>query len=63
MKFGQLIEYDIRMIVPEKPYTKWGGEIIPKPETFLKNENWAYFWINCLKVYTVGFLLSVQAED
>ena len=51
------------MIVPEKPYTKWGGEIIPKPETFLKNENWAYFWINCLKVYTVGFLLYVQAED
>ena len=39
MKFGQLIEYDIRMIVPEKPYTNWGGEIIPKPETFLKNEN------------------------
>ena len=39
MKFGQLIEYDIRMIVPEKLYTKWGGETIPKPDPFLQNEN------------------------
>ena len=34
MKFGQLIEYNMRNIFLEKPYTKRGGETIPKP--FLK---------------------------
>ena len=34
MKFGQLIDYNIRNILVEKPYTKCGGEIIPRP--FLK---------------------------
>ena len=23
------------------------------PDVFLKNQNWAYFWINCLKFCTV----------
>ena len=31
MKFGQLIEYNIRNIFLEKSYTKCGGEIIPRP--------------------------------
>ena len=31
MKFGQLIEYNIRNIFLEKWYTKCGGEIIPRP--------------------------------
>ena len=31
MKFGQLIEYYLRSIFLEKSYTKWGGEISPKP--------------------------------
>ena len=31
MKFGQLIEYDIRNIFFEKSYTKYGGETIPGP--------------------------------
>ena len=30
MKFGQLIEYNMRNISPEKSYTKWGGETIPR---------------------------------
>ena len=25
------------------------------PDPFLKNQNWAYLWINCLKLYTVCF--------
>ena len=27
------------------------------PEQFVKNENWAYLWINSLKFYAVCFLL------
>ena len=31
MKFGQLIEYNMRNIFLEKSYTKCGGETIPRP--------------------------------
>ena len=31
MKFGQLIEYNMRNIFLEKSYTKCGGETSPKP--------------------------------
>ena len=31
MKFGQLIEYNIRNIFLEKSYTKFGGETSTKP--------------------------------
>ena len=31
MKFGQLIEYDMRNTFPEKSYAKCGGETIPRP--------------------------------
>ena len=31
MKFGQLIEYNMRNIALEKSYTKYGGETIPRP--------------------------------
>ena len=31
MKFGQLIEYNMRHIFVEKLYKKCGGEIIPRP--------------------------------
>ena len=31
MKFGQLTEYNMRNIFPEKSYTKCVGETIPKP--------------------------------
>ena len=31
MKFGQLIEYNVRKIFLEKSYTKCGGEAIPRP--------------------------------
>ena len=29
--FGQLIDYNMRKIFLEKSYTKYGGEIIPRP--------------------------------
>ena len=44
MKFGQLIEYNMRNIFLKEFYTKYGGETIPK--LFLKSQNWAYLWIN-----------------
>ena len=31
MKFGQIVEYNMRNIFVEKLYTKCGGEAIPKP--------------------------------
>ena len=31
IKFGQLIEYNMRNIFLEKSYTKCGGETIPRP--------------------------------
>ena len=31
MKFGQLIEYNMRNTILEKPYTKCGGETSPRP--------------------------------
>ena len=34
--FGQLIEYETRKLFLEKPYTKCGGETIPR--SFSKNQ-------------------------
>ena len=31
MKFGQLIEYNMRIIFLEKSFSKCGGETIPRP--------------------------------
>ena len=31
MKFGQLVEYNLRDIFVEKSYTKFAGETIPRP--------------------------------
>ena len=53
MKFGQLIECNMRNIFLEKSYTKCGGETIPRPIS--KNQDWAYLWINSLKFDTVCF--------
>ena len=47
MKFGPLIEYNLRNIFLEKSYTTCGGETICRP----KNQNRAYLWINILKLY------------
>ena len=37
MKFGQLIEYNMKNIFLEKSYTKYGRETIPM--AFSKNQN------------------------
>ena len=54
MKFGQLIEYNMRNISLEKSYTKCDEKLFPDP--FLQNQNRAYLWINILKFYTVCFI-------
>ena len=41
MKFGQLIEYNIKNIFVEKSYTKYAGETIPRPLSKI-SKNWAY---------------------
>ena len=53
MKFGQLIECNMRKNFLEKSYTKCGGK--PVPDSLLKNENRACLWINSLKFYLVCF--------
>ena len=60
MKFGQLIEYNMRKIFLEKPYKKCGGETIPR--LFSKKSNWACLWINPVKFYTVCFY-CMRIED
>ena len=47
IKFGQLIEYNMRNISVEKSYTKCAGKLFPDP--CLKNQNRAYLWINSVK--------------
>ena len=53
MKFGQLIEYNMGNTFLKNSYTMYGGETIPSP--LLQNKNWAYYWINILKFYTVCY--------
>ena len=53
MKFGQLIEYNMRKIFLEESYTKCGGETIPRP--FSKNSKLIISLNNSLKFYTACF--------
>ena len=53
MKTGQLIEYNMRNIFLEKPYTKRVGETIPR--LFHKLSKLNISLDNCLKFYTVCF--------
>ena len=59
MKFGQLIGYNMKNIFLEKSLIKCGKRPLSKdplsPDPFLKNQNWAYLWINSLKFYTFSF--------
>ena len=49
---GPLIEYIIRNVFFfEKSYSKCDEKTIPRP--FLKDQNWAYIWINSLQFYAI----------
>ena len=51
IKFCQLIEYNMQNDFLEKSYTKCDGVTILW--LFLKNQNWAYIWINSSTFYKV----------
>ena len=53
MKFGQLIECNMRNIFFQKSYIKCAGDT--SPSHFPKNRNGAYLWINSLEIYKVYF--------
>ena len=53
MKFGQLIERNMRNIFLEKSYIKRGEETTLKP--FPEKLKLSISWINSLKFYTVCF--------
>ena len=47
MKFGQLIEYNMRNIFDEKNTQNVLEKLFP--DSYQKNQNWAYLWINSVK--------------
>ena len=49
--FGQLIEYNTRNIFLGNHTQNVVDNSFP--DSFLKNQNWVYLWINSLKFYTV----------
>ena len=55
MKFGQLIEYNVRNIFLEKSYSKCGGETIPRP--FPKKSKLSLSLAQQSKVFYSLFLL------
>ena len=62
MKFGQLIEYNMRNIFLEKSYTNCGSEIIPKP--FSTKPKLRIFLDIFLEYFLIYFVFIVcQVED
>ena len=59
LKFGQLIEHNMRSIFLEKPYRK---HIEGTTDSFLKNRNWAYLWINSLRSFILFVFIVCQFE-
>ena len=59
MKFGQLIEYNMRNIFFKKNHAQNVlEELFPDP--FLKIKTCTYLWINSLKFYTVCFYFMLS---
>ena len=54
MKFGQLIEYNMRNIFYKKSHAQNAlDKLFPDP--FMKNQDWEYLWVDSLKFNTVCF--------
>ena len=53
MKYGYLIQYNMRNTFLEISYPKFGGET--NTYLFHKNQNWAYLWINSSNFYVTFF--------
>ena len=59
MKFGQLIEYNMRNFFLEKSYAKCDGETVPRPFS-IKSK--LYLWINRVKFFTICFYCMPSSE-
>ena len=59
IKFGQLLEYNMRNNITL--YIKSGGGTVPRP--FLKSQNLACLWISSLNIYTVFVFIVCQVVD
>ena len=55
MKYGQLMEYNMRNIFLEKSFTKSGGDTIPRPFSKKSKLSVSLLRITSLMFYTVGF--------
>ena len=55
MKFGHLKEYNMINILFEKSYAKCQKLA---SDTFVKNQNWAYLWINSLNILQFFYYMS-----
>ena len=53
MTFGQLIQYKVRNIFLKNDTQYVAGKLFP--EHFLEDQNWAYLWINNLKLHKICF--------
>ena len=53
MKFGQLIDYNMRNIFLKNHAKNVVEKLVPDP--FVKNQSSTHLWINSLKLYTVSF--------
>ena len=62
IKFGQLIEYSIKIIFLKKSCTKYGGETGPRP-FFLKKTNLSISLNQQSEVSYSLFFLFVQVKD
>ena len=60
IKFGQLIEYNLRNIFLEKSYTKYGGKTIPRP--FSEKSKSSISLDQQSKILYSLLLLNVQVE-
>ena len=58
MKFAQLIEYNMRNIFLEKSTQNVVEKLFSGPS--IKNKNWAYLWINSLKVLYSLFIMYAK---
>ena len=47
LRFGQLIEYNMRNIFQEKSYTKCGGKVSPRPSRLTVWNNTKFVFITC----------------
>ena len=53
MKFGQLAEHKWESFFLKSHTQNMVEKLFP--DSFLGNQNWAYFWVNSLYLQTVGF--------